>query len=51
MVDLDVGRQRKTADILREFAKQKQVILLTCDEAHSALFTESPIRIARGGEG
>lgn len=50
MVDLDADRQRKTADVLREFAEQKQVILLTCHEAHAALLTESPLRITRDGE-
>lgn len=51
MVDLDADRQRKTADVLREFAKQKQVILLTCHEAHAALLTQSPLQITRDGEG
>ena len=51
MVDLDTDRQRKTADILREFAEQKQVILLTCHEAHAELLTQSPLRITRDGEG
>jgi len=50
MVDLDAERQRKTADVLREFAEQKQVILLTCHEAHAALLTETPLRITREGE-
>lgn len=50
MVDLDADRQRKTADVLREFAEQKQVILLTCHEAHAALLTESPLQITRDGE-
>lgn len=51
MVDLDTDRQRKTADMLRQFAEQKQVILLTCHEAHAALLTQSPLRIAPDGEG
>ncbi len=51
MVDLDAHRQRKTADVLREFAEQKQVILLTCHEAHAALLTQSPLQITRDGEG
>ena len=51
MVDLDADRQRKTADVLREFAEQKQVILLTCHEAHAALLTQSPLQITRDGEG
>ena len=50
MVDLDADRQRKTADVLREFAEQKQVILLTCHEAHAALLTDSPLQITREGE-
>lgn len=50
MVDLDAERQRKTADVLREFADQKQVILLTCHEAHAALLTQSPLRVTRDGE-
>ena len=50
MVDLDADRQRKTADILRELAEQKQVILLTCHEAHAALLTDSPLQITRDGE-
>jgi len=50
MVDLDADRQRKTAEVLREFAEQKQVILLTCHEAHAALLTESPLQITRDGE-
>lgn len=50
MVDLDADRQRKTADVLRELAEQKQVILLTCHEAHAALLTDSPLQITRDGE-
>ena len=50
MVDLDADRLRKTADVLREFAEQKQVILLTCHEAHAALLTDSPLQITRDGE-
>ena len=50
MVDLDADRQRKTADVLREFAEQKQVILLTCHESHAALLTDSPLQINRDGE-
>lgn len=50
MVDLDADRQRKTADVLREFAEQKQVILLTCHEAHAALLTDFPLQITRDGE-
>ncbi len=51
MVDLDADRQRQTAEVLREFAEQKQVILLTCHEAHAALLTQSPLLIKRDGEG
>ena len=51
MVDLDADRQKRTADVLRAFADQKQVILLTCHEAHAALLTQSPLRITRDGEG
>ena len=47
MVDLDADRQRKTADVLQRFAQQKQVILLTCHEAHAALLTKSPLQITR----
>ena len=50
MVDLDADRQKKTADILREFAEQKQVILLTCHDAHAALLTESPLRLTRNDD-
>ena len=45
MVDLDEGRQQQTAELLREFAEHKQVILLTCHQSHAELLTDTPIQI------
>ena len=47
MVDLDPERQQLTADVLKDFAKEKQVIVFTCHAAHAALLSDSPITLSR----
>lgn len=47
MVDLDSDRQERTAEILKEFAEKKQVIVLTCHPAHAHLLSDKPICLDR----
>lgn len=47
MVDLDPERQQLTAEVLKDFAKEKQVIVFTCHAAHAALLSDSPITLSR----
>ena len=35
LVDLDPDRQSRAADAIKEFAKHKQIILLTCHPSHA----------------
>jgi exonuclease SbcC len=37
LVDLDPDRQSKAADAIKDFAKDKQLILLTCHPSHAQL--------------
>jgi len=37
LVDLDPDRQSRAADAIKEFAKDKQIILLTCHPSHAEL--------------
>lgn len=37
LVDLDPGRQSKAADAIKDFAEDKQLILLTCHPSHAKL--------------
>ena len=35
LVDLDPDRQSRAAEVIKEFAKHKQIILLTCHPSHA----------------
>jgi exonuclease SbcC len=47
MVDLDPERQQLTANTLKRFAEDKQVIIFTCHPSHAEMLTESPIELDR----
>jgi exonuclease SbcC len=40
LVDLDPERQKRAADVLREFAEKQQLVVFTCQPTHAALFGE-----------
>ena len=37
LVDLDPKRQKKTAELLKTYAKDKQIVLFTCHPQHADL--------------
>jgi exonuclease SbcC len=41
LVDLDPERQKRAADVLREFAEKQQLVVFTCQPTHAALFGEA----------
>ena len=45
MVDLDPERRQVTAELIQEFAREKQVIYLTCHPSHAALFDVKPLEL------
>jgi len=45
LVDMDPDRQRAAADVVRGFAEEKQVIILTCHPRHAELLGGNPIRM------
>lgn len=47
MVDLDPERRQVTAELIQEFAREKQVIYLTCHPTHAALFDVEPIKLKK----
>ena len=47
MVDLDAERQQQTVEIVRRFAADHQVILVTCHRQHAALFGGELISVER----
>lgn len=47
LVDLDPDRQKRAAELLKEFAKEKQVIIHTCHPGHAELLNENPILMDR----
>ena len=47
MVDLDPERRQVTAELIQEFAREKQVIYLTCHPSHAALFNVEPLKLKK----
>ncbi|MBC8458930.1 MAG: AAA family ATPase [Deltaproteobacteria bacterium] len=45
LVDLDPDRQSKTADVIKDFAEEKQLILLTCHPSHAKLLGGHQIQL------
>lgn len=45
LVNLDPGRQTTAVSLIKEFAKAKQIIIMTCQPAHAALFGENIINL------
>ena len=45
LVDLDPDRQSKTADVIKDFADEKQLILLTCHPSHAKLLGGHQIQL------
>ncbi len=43
LVNFDSGRAKKTAEILQEFAKDRQILMLTCHETTADLFKDPTI--------
>jgi exonuclease SbcC len=51
LVDMDPDRQRAAAEVVRGFAGEKQVVVLTCHPRHAELLGGNPIRMeVRGSE-
>ena len=46
-VDVDPERQKTAADLISSFARDKQVLVLTCHPSHAALFDVVPIEFER----
>jgi len=46
LVDLDPNRQSKAADAIKDFAKNKQLILLTCHPSHAKLLSGNQIELS-----
>jgi len=46
LVDLDPERQKMAAEILEEFSKNKQIIILTCHPSHAELFSGHNIKLS-----
>lgn len=45
LVNIDPSRQKKAAEVLREFAKEKQVIIFTCHPNHAQLLGGNQIML------
>ena len=45
IVDLDPKRQKRTAKVIKDFAKDKQVILFTCHPSHAKLLEGHQIEL------
>jgi exonuclease SbcC len=45
LVDLDPERQKKAAEVLKEYAKQKQVLIFTCHPSHAELLGGHQIKL------
>jgi len=45
LVDLDPDRQSRAAEVIKEFAKHKQIILLTCHPSHAKMLGEHQIHL------
>ena len=45
LTDLDPNRKKSAADVLKVFAKSKQVLLFTCDPEHAKMFGSPTIQL------
>jgi len=45
LVDLDPDRQSRSADAVKQFAKHKQIILLTCHPSHANILSGHQIHL------
>jgi len=45
LVDLDPDRQSRAADAIKEFAKHKLIILVTCPFSHASILGGHPIHL------
>jgi uncharacterized protein YhaN len=46
LVDLDLDRQLKAADSIKDFAENKQLFLLTCHPAHAKMLGGNKIELS-----
>jgi len=46
LVDLDPDRQSKAADAIKDFAENKQLILLTCHPTHAKMLGGNQIKLS-----
>lgn len=45
LVNLDPDRQKKAAEVLKEYAKHKQMVIFTCHPSHAELLGGHPIKL------
>ena len=45
LVNLDPERQEKAVELIKEFSKEKQILIMTCHPSHAALFNSNVVNL------
>ena len=45
LVNLDPQRQEKAVELIKEFSKEKQILIMTCHPSHAELFGDNVVNL------